>query len=120
MALYGSSVEYGLHCLLFLIDPPGETKFSSADLAEFQGISPSYVAKLFTQLKTAGLVIAAEGAQGGYRLARRAKDISVLDVVEALEGDSPLFQCKDTATIARYLVVRRRLGPQKVFAASTR
>ena len=95
MALYGSSVEYGLHCLLFLVDPPGETKFSSADLAEFQGISPSYVAKLFTQLKTAGLVIAAEGAQGGYRLARRAKDISVLDVVEALEGDSPLFQCND-------------------------
>ncbi len=95
MALYSASVEYGLHCLLYLADASSTAKVSSLDLAEIQGISPSYVAKLFTQLKNAGLVTALEGAQGGYRLARRAEDITVLSVIEALEGAKPLFQCRE-------------------------
>lgn len=93
MALYSTSVEYGLHCLLPLCAP--EARASSQDLADFQGVSSAYVAKLFTTLKRAGLVVALEGAGGGYRLARAAADISVLDVVQALEGNKPLFQCKE-------------------------
>jgi len=95
VALYASSVEQALHCLLFLVDMTPERTFSSIDLAELQGLSPSYVAKLFTQLKNAGLVIAVEGAGGGYQLARSAKDITVLDVVDGLEGGKPLFRCRD-------------------------
>ena len=95
MALYGSSVEYSLHCLLLLIDGMGQSKASSLDLAEFQGLSPTYVAKLFTQLKDAGLVNAIEGANGGYVLSRPANQITVLDVVNALEGEKPMFQCRD-------------------------
>lgn len=95
MALYSASVEYGLHCLLYLVEESGSAKASSLALAEMQGISPSFVAKLFTTLKTAGLVTAIEGAQGGYQLARPAEKITVLDVVRALEGDKPLFQCKE-------------------------
>lgn len=95
MALYSASVEYGLHCLLYLVDSSGTSRASSLDLAELQGISPSYVAKLFTHLKNAGLVTAIEGAHGGYQLSRPAEAITVLDVVEALEGDKPLFQCKE-------------------------
>ena len=93
MALYSTSVEYGLHCLLPLCAP--EIHASSQDLAEFQGISPAYLAKLFATLKRAGLVLALEGAGGGYRLARPATEITVLDVVIALEGDKPLFQCNE-------------------------
>lgn len=93
MALYSTSVEYGLHCLLPLCAP--DVHASSQELAEFQGISPAYLAKLFAALKRAGLVEALEGAGGGYRLARPAQDISVLDVIQALEGDKPLFQCNE-------------------------
>lgn len=93
MAHYSTSVEYGLHCLLLLCAP--DVHASSQDLAEFQGISPAYLAKLFATLKRAGLVLALEGAGGGYCLARPAADISVLDVVQALEGDKPLFQCNE-------------------------
>ena len=93
MALYSTSVEYGLHCLLPLCSP--DVHASSLELAEFQGISPAYLAKLFTTLRRAGLVEALEGAGGGYRLARAPADISVLDVIEALEGDKPLFQCNE-------------------------
>ena len=95
MSLYGSSVEYGLHCLLYLVDPPADGPPSARDLAEFQGVSPSYVAKLFTQLQKAGIVAAAEGVRGGFRLARPAADITVHDVVQALEGDKPLFRCRE-------------------------
>lgn len=95
MSLYGSSVEYGLHCLLSLADAPDGSPPSSRDLAEFQGISPSYVAKLFTRLEKAGLVASAEGIGGGFQLARPAKSISVLDVTDALEEDKALFDCKE-------------------------
>jgi Rrf2 family protein len=95
MSLYGASVEYGLHCLLYLVDPPPGVTPSSRDLAEFQGVSPSYVAKLFTQLEKAGLVASSEGTAGGYRLARPIDEMTVLDVVDALEGGKPLFQCRE-------------------------
>lgn len=95
MALYGTGVEYGLHCLLYLADPANTVTPSSADLAEFQGVSPSYVAKLFTQLEKAGIVASAEGIRGGYRLARPPEEITVLEVVDAVEGGKPLFKCRE-------------------------
>lgn len=95
MALYGSSVEYGLHCLLYLSEDADAAPPSCKDLAEYQGISPTYVAKLFTKLEKAGLVISAEGVRGGFRLAQPKSDISVLQVVDALEGGQPLFKCRE-------------------------
>ncbi len=95
MALYSASVEYGLHCLLNMAGRPHDDAASTAELAEFQGISPTFVAKLLTRLKAKGLVSAIEGAGGGYLLAKPPQHISVLDVVTALEGDKPLFQCKN-------------------------
>ena len=103
MALYGSSVEYGLHCLIYLVPAAGATAavangntvtLPARDLAEFQGVSPSLVAKIFTKLQRAGLVVSTEGKKGGYRLARLPSEISVLDVIDAIEGDKPLFDCK--------------------------
>ncbi len=95
MSLYGSSVEYGLHCLLYLADSTEDSPPSSRDLAEFQGISPSFVAKLFTRLEKAGLVASEEGIGGGFRLGRAADSISVLDVTDALEENKALFDCKE-------------------------
>ena len=95
MSLYGSSVEYGLHCILSLVGPADSKPPSSREMAEFQGVSPSYVAKLFTKLVQAGLVVSGEGISGGYRLARDPARISVWDVVHALEGDKPLFECRE-------------------------
>lgn len=94
MAHFGNSVEYGLHCLLWLADSLAETA-SSRDLAELQGVSPSFVAKIFPRLQKAGLVEASEGVRGGYRLARAANAITVLDVVDAIEGNKPLFDCQE-------------------------
>lgn len=95
MSLYGSSIEYGLHCILSLVGHPAGKPPSSKEMAEFQGVSPSYVAKLFTKLVQADLVISGEGINGGYRLARDPGRITVWDVVHALEGDKPLFECRE-------------------------
>ena len=92
---YGTNVEYGLHCLLYLVDQPEDATVSSRDLAEFQGVSPSLVAKIFTGLQKAGIVESDEGIRGGFRLAKSPGDISVFDVVRAVDGDKPLFQCRE-------------------------
>jgi Rrf2 family protein len=94
MAHLGSSVEYGLHCLLWLVGP-NAAPASSRDLAELQGVSPSFIAKIFPKLEKAGIVQASEGVRGGYRLGRQASEITVLDVVDAIEGKKPLFDCKE-------------------------
>lgn len=96
MAHISTAVEYGLHCLLYLVDPDGGRPQASArDLAEIQGVPAEYVAKLFTKLQKAGLVTAVEGAKGGFRLAREAHRISVLEVVTAIDGPKPLFECRE-------------------------
>lgn len=94
MAHLTVSVEYGLHCLLWLADPAGPP-VSSRDLAELQGISPSFVAKIFPKLEKAGIVRASEGVRGGYQLAKAPENISVLEVVDAIEGNKPLYDCQE-------------------------
>lgn len=94
MAHLTVSVEYGIHCLLWLVGS-GETALSSRDLAELQGISPSFVAKIFPKLEKAGIVAASEGVRGGYRLARPPEEITFLQIVDAIEGDKPLFDCQE-------------------------
>lgn len=94
VSLYGSAVEYALHCLLWLA-PARETPASSRDLAELTGVSPALVAKLLPKLEKAGVLEAYGGIAGGYRLARPADEISVLDVVDAVDGGKRLFDCKE-------------------------
>lgn len=94
MAHLTASVEYGLHCLLGLIDA-GEQPRSARDLAVYQGISPTFVAKIFSKLEKAGIVEAAAGVRGGYRLSRVPEAITVLELVDAIEGPKPLFDCQE-------------------------
>jgi Rrf2 family protein len=96
MSHVSSGVEYALHCLLHLTEAPfGVGEASVRDLAELQGLSVEYVAKLFTKLHKAGLTTATEGARGGFRLARPADKISVLDVMIAVDGPKSLFDCRE-------------------------
>ncbi|MAB99666.1 MAG: transcriptional regulator [Pseudomonadaceae bacterium] len=96
MALYSAGVEYGLHCLLFLVDDKGDTRDSSVrTLAELQGVPQELLAKVFTKLAKANLVVATEGVRGGFSLARPADEITVLDVVRAVDGANSIFECRE-------------------------
>jgi len=95
MSHFGSGVEQALHCLLHLVDREQGDLPSARDLAAFQGVSASFVAKHFTKLEKSGIVKSEEGVRGGFRLARPASEISVLEVVDAIEGVKPLFKCRE-------------------------
>ena len=96
MPFISSGVEYALHCLLYLTAPASQARGPSVrDLADLQGVPAEYLAKVFTKLSRAGLVVATEGARGGFALARSANDISFLDVVVAIDGDKKLFECRE-------------------------
>ena len=94
MAYIGTGVEYALHCLIWIAGPL-EQPPSSRDLAEMQGVSPSFMKKIFPKLEKAGIVEATGGIRGGYQLARPAEQISVLDVVDAVDGSKPMFDCQE-------------------------
>src|SRR6266568_2150847 len=90
---FSIGVEYALHCLLYMIDIPSGKSVGIKDLATFQGVSETYLSKVYTKLRKAGIVRSIPGVNGGYELARKAEAITFWDIVEAVEGNSPLFQC---------------------------
>ncbi len=84
--------EYGLRALMELAQQP-ERALSLRDIANRQNISLDYLEQIMPALKTAELIRARRGAQGGYQLVRDAKTITVYDVMTALEGDFDPMQC---------------------------
>lgn len=95
MATFGKGVEYALHCLGELFASPGVSFWTIKNLAEFQGVSESYLAKVLTNLTKAGLTRSSVGAKGGYELAKPVDQITFWDVVVALEGEPRLFECRN-------------------------
>lgn len=62
-------------------------------MATYQGVSETYLSKVFTKLRKAGIVKSIPGVNGGYELARSPETISFWNIVEAVEGASSFFQC---------------------------
>lgn len=92
---FSIGVEYALHSLLHMVDLPPGKPIGIKELATFQGISETYLSKIFTKLRKAGIVRSLPGVHGGYELARRSDEISFWHVIEAVEGTSPIFQCAE-------------------------
>lgn len=92
---FSIGVEYALHSLFYMVDLPSGKAIGVKELAILQGISETYLSKVFTKLRKAGVVRAMPGVNGGYELARNSEGITFWDVVEAVEGASPIFQCAE-------------------------
>ncbi|MFC0448026.1 RrF2 family transcriptional regulator [Rhodococcus jostii] len=86
-------VEWSLHCCVVLSQ--AEVPVPTARLADLHGVSKSYLAKHLQSLARAGLVRPTEGRDGGYVLTRASADITVLDVVQAVDGTAPAFRCTE-------------------------
>lgn len=103
-------VEQAIHCVLMLSGLDDDEVLSGAALAEFHGVSTSYLLKHLKGLVAANILVSVPGPKGGYRLGRPPERISLLDVVLAVEGNEPAFRCGE---------IRRR-GPspldQKFFS----
>jgi Rrf2 family protein len=92
----GVGVESMLHSCVLLALLPGEKSLPAAKLAEYHDVPAAQMAKQLQALSAAGVLVSNRGRSGGgYQLARPAEDITLLDVVDAVEGREPLFRCTD-------------------------
>ena len=103
-------VEWGVHVCTLLAVLPDDSALPAARLAEYHGVPSAYLAKHLQALARAEVLETMKGPRGGYRLARPAAEITVLDVVEAIDGDESAFRCAE---------IRRR-GPTAVSAREYR
>ena len=100
----GEPVEWALHCTTVLALLPGDGAMPASKLAEFHGVPAAYLAKAMQSLSRAGIVESVPGRHGGYRLTRQPAEITLLDVIEAVEGRESSFRCSE---------IRKR-GPARV------
>lgn len=91
----GEGVEQAIHCTAFLAGLSEDGVLSAAALAELHGVSTSYLLKHLQALSAAGIVATTPGPKGGYRLAKAPADISLLDIVLAVEGPAQAFRCAE-------------------------
>jgi Rrf2 family protein len=85
--------DYAVRAVLYLTKLGSEQRAATSQIAEEQQIPPSFLAKIVSQLSVAGLLQTSRGARGGVSLARPPEQISLLEVVEAIDGPILLNEC---------------------------
>ena len=85
--------RYAVTALLDLALQPTEQTITLAEIAARQTISVAYLEQLFAKLKRHGLVSSVRGANGGYHLARSANEITVLEIIEAVNETVDATRC---------------------------
>src|SRR5919201_1680619 len=97
--LFSTKAEYGVRLMVEPGRRAGDDPVDAAEpvalatVAEAEVLPLSYLEHLVAKLREAGLVTSVRGAHGGYRLARPAEEIAMLDVVQALEGPIAPMEC---------------------------
>ncbi|OBS09511.1 RrF2 family transcriptional regulator [Acidihalobacter prosperus] len=91
----GQGVEWGLHCCLTLAWAGGSEPLPTARLAARFDLPAAYLNKCLQALAQAGILTSTAGSRGGFRLARPPADITLWDVVAAIEGEAPAFRCTE-------------------------
>ncbi len=85
--------DYAVRAVLYLAKLGNSERAATSTVAQEQRIPPSFLAKIISQLSIAGLLHTSRGARGGVTLAREPKDISLLEVIEAIDGPIQLNEC---------------------------
>lgn len=80
------SAGYAVHGLGYLITRGSQEPVQISEIADDQDVSKTYLAKIFQQLSTARIVVGHRGVTGGYILARDPGEISLIDIIEAVDG----------------------------------
>jgi Rrf2 family protein len=97
--MFSTKAEYGVRVMVELARRAGdvpdgaESVVPLAEIAEHDGMPLAYLEHLVARLRKAGLIDSRRGSRGGYMLARAAKDITMAEVVQALEGSIAPIEC---------------------------
>jgi Rrf2 family protein len=94
--------EYGLTAMLYLARPNGNELSQIHEIAEYCGLPEPFLGQILRLLVRAGLVHSKKGVGGGFTLARSPKEISFLDVLEALEGPVAVNRCQSPMETCRH------------------
>lgn len=92
---FSTHATYGLRAIINLAKHSDKPNLALSVIAKEESISLKYLEILFANLKKAGLVRSVKGANGGYKLAKPARQITVYEIINALEGKISLFHCLD-------------------------
>ena len=87
--------DYGIQGILYLARQPLDKVSLLHEVAQVQNVPESYLAKIFQDLAKAGLVRSHRGAKGGFSLARPSSQITLRQIIEALQGPISLNRCLD-------------------------
>jgi len=85
--------DYAVRAVLHLARVGNAERSATSTVAKEQNIPPSFLAKIISQLSIAGLLHTSRGARGGVTLARDPKEITLLEVIEAIDGPIQLNEC---------------------------
>ena len=85
--------DYAVRAVLYLAEQGENGRAPTSRIAQEMRIPPSFLAKIVSQLSVAGVVQTSRGARGGVSLAREPKAISLLEVIEAIDGPITLNEC---------------------------
>lgn len=91
--MFSTKAEYGVRVMAHLAKSDDEGPISLSTIADAEGLPLAYLEHLVQRLRKADLVESRRGAHGGYTLARAPVDISMAEVVSALEGDIAPIEC---------------------------
>ncbi len=85
--------EYAVRTILYLAKQPPEVRVPTAQIAQEQDIPTPFLAKIVLQLSAAGILHTTRGARGGVKLAKAPDDITLLAIVEAVDGPIEINDC---------------------------
>jgi len=95
--MFSTRAEYGVRVMVDLARRGGAEPVPLAEIADGEGLPLAYLEHLVARLRRAGLIESRRGAHGGYLLARPAEQITMAEVVEALEGRIAPIECISSA-----------------------
>jgi Rrf2 family protein len=93
---FSTKAEYGLRASIVLAKAYPKLR-SISEVSREENISHKYLEQIFSVLKKASLLVSYKGKSGGYKLSQTPSKISVLEIVEALEGDLAPMKCHSPA-----------------------
>jgi Rrf2 family protein len=94
--------DYAVRAVLYLARLEPSQRAATSQVAQEQHIPPSFLAKIISQLSIAGLLHTSRGARGGVTLAREPKAITLLEVIEAIDGPIMLNECVSENSICTF------------------
>jgi len=94
--------DYAARAVLYLAALEADSRAATSTIAAEQGIPPSFLAKIISQLSVAGIVHTSRGARGGVSLSRDPENITLREVIEAIDGPILLNECVSSDHVCPY------------------